>query len=90
MTVPADTRPLGPAFDENGPFGRASTGLELENSVGEKQTYGGEDTFSCTISDTCKMYTELGMTHFARIAHTADMMQGGTDEEGESFDEKNA
>lgn len=89
MKVRAGTRPLGPAFDEklstgeSGPFSGTSTKLILENSSNVKSN----GIYQCTINNTCKMYTELGMPHFARIANSQDMIKGGSDKEGKSFDE---
>lgn len=87
MRVPAGTQPLGPAFTEAGPFSGASTGLSLRNSSRSTGKYGNETVFSCTLNNTCEMYTELGMTHFAGIAATTDLMKGRLDKEGKSFDE---
>lgn len=83
-------RPLGAAFDETGPFGYASTGRRLEDSPATKDT---DSVYTCTkvvgldASGACTMYNELGLSHFAHIAHNGDMMQGGTDKEGKSFDD---
>lgn len=81
------TRPLGAAYDEAGPFGGASTGLPLADSPSEQQKLNGSSVYSCTINNTCTMYNELGLSHFARIAHGEDMVSGRLDKENQSFDD---
>ncbi|MDO5639559.1 MAG: PilC/PilY family type IV pilus protein [Neisseria sp.] len=86
--VPNPTRPLGAAYDEAGPFGHARTNLALADSSRAQQTLNGSTVYSCTINNTCTMYNELGLSHFAGIANNQDMMQGGEDKEGQSFDDE--
>ncbi len=81
--VPDPTRPLGAAYDENGPFGKDATGLLLVNSSPSMSS----GVYNCTKNNTCTMYNELGLSHFARIAHGEDMMSGGLDKENQSFDD---
>lgn len=79
--------PLGEAYEEQGPFGHSSTRLPLADSLSDQEPYNGSTVYTCTVNNTCTMYNELGLSHFARIAHTQDMMQGGVDKEGQSFDD---
>ena len=83
-------RPLGPAFDEDGAFGSKATGKELEDSSATYYRYPNGDLSyerQCTYEKNCKMYTELGIPHFAEVAYTQDMMPNGVDAEGQSFND---
>ena len=83
-------RPLGPAFDEDGAFGSKATGKKLEDSSATNYRYPNGDLSyerQCTYDKNCKMYTELGIPHFAEVAYTQDMMPNGMDAEGQSFND---
>lgn len=84
-----DFGPLVPAYKEGGPFGNASTREGTRDADGSKagNSGGKQFVYSCSLNNTCSMYTELGMAKFAKIAHTKDMMVGGVDKEGVSFDD---
>lgn len=90
-------QPLRPAFDESGPFGHGATGKPFVDSPsnpyhlevdGQPKTFF-EGEFDCSKTDTCSMYTELGMSHFTEIANTQDMVTTGNDAEGVSFNDLN-
>lgn len=89
MLVPEGTRPLGAAYDEDGPFGHKATGLRLEDSPSQRtQLTENAFLYECSKTNSCTMYNELGLSHFTRTAHTKDLMPGSkTDKEGKSFDD---
>ena len=88
-------QPLRPAYNESGPFGNSATGKPFVDSpsnpyhleVDGLPKFAFENEFTCSITDTCSMYTELGMSHFTEIANTQDMVTTGNDLEGVSFND---
>ena len=80
--------PLGEAYEETGPFGYARTQqARIDSSIDSVPGDNNSRIYTCTINNTCTMYNELGLSHFARIAHGEDMMSGGLDKENQSFDD---
>lgn len=93
-------KPLGSAYDEDGPFGSKATGQPGTNADPTGVVYTNPPdapTFPCQTTNTCGgMYTELGAPYFTAIAHTKDMITDsmdlnnglpkGKDKEGQSWD----